>query len=318
MNSISLPSNFPKLLLKRLEQFFPDQYESILMWFASERIPSFRVNTLLSDVETLTRLGNTLGFTFTPASWIEGAYTLSKEDEYRFKGTPLFRNGHVYMQSISSLLPVIALDPQKNTKVLDVCAAPGSKTTQLSALMDNTGEIVAIEQNQIRMDKLHHNIRLQGAKNIRTEKIDAIKYLAESPDMFDAIILDVPCSAEGRMQFSNERSYGYFSLKNIEEKAKIQSSMLQSSFDHLVSGWKLVYSTCTLAPEENEGVITDFLAKNPSASVLPIIFEKLSVPVFPGIKTDGKVEFHPDLSKAVRFYPSELTEGFFICLITKN
>ena len=79
-----------------------------------------------------------------------------------------------------------------------------------------------------------------------------------------------------------------------------------------------MYSTCTLAPEENEGVITDFLAKNPSASVLPIIFEKLSVPVFPGIKTDGKVEFHPDLSKAVRFYPSELTEGFFICLITKK
>lgn len=321
MNSISpptIPANFPKILLKRLELFFPDHFASILQGFSVKRIPSFRVNTLLSDVATVTRLGESFGFKFSPVAGIEGAFTLPKEDEYRFKGTALFRNGHVYMQSISSLLPVLALKPEKNTQVLDVCAAPGSKTTQLSALMENTGEIVAIEQSQIRMDKLLHNIRFQGAKNIRTEKMDAIKYLAESEDLFDAIVLDVPCSAEGRMSFDEERTYGYFSVKNIEEKAKIQSIMLQSSFERLKKGGKLVYSTCTLAPEENERVISRFLASNLTASILPIEFENLGVPHFYGIPTDGTETFHSDVNKAIRFYPTELTEGFFICLLQKN
>lgn len=97
--------------------------------------------------------------------------------EYALKGTRSFYDGKIYLQSIPSLIPVLALAPKSGETILDVCAAPGSKTTQMSAVMHNTGSIFAIEQNQIRFDKLMHNVRLQGATNVHGIKLDAKKYL---------------------------------------------------------------------------------------------------------------------------------------------
>lgn len=115
-------------------------------------------------------------------------------------------------------------------RVLDVTAAPGSKTTQIAAIMDNTGTIIACEKHQIRYDKLVHNIKLQGASNIEARKMDAIKLMAETPEeSFDAILLDAPCSAEGRFKLSDERSYGFWTLQNIRDKAAIQTTLLEAS-----------------------------------------------------------------------------------------
>ena len=130
--------------------------------------------------------------------------------------------------------------------------------------MNNTGTIVACEKHQIRHDKLVHNIKLQGATNVETHKMDAIKLMTElEKESFDAILLDVPCSAEGRFKLSDERSYGFWTLQNIRDKAAIQSTLLEASIPLLKKGGILVYSTCTLAPEENEGVISDILSKHP-------------------------------------------------------
>ena len=134
------------------------------------------------------------------------------------------------MQGLASQLPAIALEVKEGMKVLDVTAAPGSKTTQIAALMNNTGTIVACEKHQIRHDKLVHNIKLQGAANIETHKIDALKLMTElDRESFDAILLDAPCSAEGRIKLSDERSYGFWSLTNIREKAIIQRDLLEAS-----------------------------------------------------------------------------------------
>jgi 16S rRNA (cytosine1407-C5)-methyltransferase len=134
------------------------------------------------------------------------------------------------MQGLASQLPATLLELKDNTRVLDVTAAPGSKTTQISALMNNTGTIVACEKHQIRYDKLIHNIKLQGVTNVETHKMDALKLMTElEKESFDAILLDAPCSAEGRFKLSDERSYGFWTLQNIRDKAIIQTTLLEAS-----------------------------------------------------------------------------------------
>ena len=124
------------------------------------------------------------------------------------KGTDAFYNGKIYLQSLSSMLPVLALAPLSGDTILDACAAPGSKTTQLAMMMKNEGKIVALEQNPIRFDKLMHNCKLQDATIVEGKKVDAKVYLDPLRlGTFDKILLDVPCSAEGRISLLNEKTY---------------------------------------------------------------------------------------------------------------
>lgn len=186
-------------------------------------------------------------------------YVFDRDQEYAIKGTRAFYDGKIYLQSIASILPVLVLAPQEDEMILDVCAAPGSKTTQIAMLMKNTGKIFAIEQNQIRYDKLMHNCKLQGATNIIGAKLDALKYFEgdfeitngeihkkgkyvrpsaevtelESVPLFDRILLDAPCSAEGRISLENEKSFGFWSLENISKKSELQYELLTQAFGKL-------------------------------------------------------------------------------------
>lgn len=184
-------------------------------------------------------------------------------------------------------------------------------------MLSGGGEIVALEKHQIRFDKLAYNCRLQGAQSVKPVKIDAIPYLERfSGDGFDAILLDVPCSAEGRIRISDEKTFGFWTAKNIEEKAELQKTLLSAAFSALRPGGTLVYSTCTLAPEENEGVVTDFLEGHPSASLESCVFDVLESR--PGIASFGGRAFHPEISKTLRILPSERFEGFFVAKIRKG
>ena len=214
-------------------------------------------------------------------------------------------------------MPATVLAPTEHARVFDITAAPGSKTTQIAALMKNTGEIIACEKHQIRYDKLVHNIKLQGVTNIETHKIDALKLMAElEKESFDAILLDAPCSAEGRFKLSDERSYGFWTLGNIRDKAIMQTDLLDASIPLLKKGGVLIYSTCTLAPEENEGVISNVLAKN-----LDLKLEAIDMHGTPFVRKgissfEGAVYAH-DIENTVRILPSNLTEGFYIAKIRK-
>ncbi len=184
--------------------------------------------------------------------------------------------------------------------------------------MGNTGKIVACEKHQIRHDKLLHNLALQGATNVETFKMDALKLCEElEQGSFDAILLDVPCSAEGRIRANDERSYGFWSVRNIEEKAILQKSLLDAVLPLLKKGGVLVYSTCTLAPEENEGVISEILNKN-----LHLSLEKIEglegVSAMSGLSDFNGTTYHPDISSTIRILPSAEMEGFYIAKIRKN
>ena len=236
------------------------------------------------------------------------------------KGTDAFYSGKIYLQSLSSILPVLALDTQAGENILDVCAAPGSKTTQMAMIMCNEGKITALEQNPIRYDKLMHNASLQGATIVEGKKVDAKVYL--DPlwiKKFDKILLDAPCSAEGRIFLGNEKTYGFWSLENIKKKASVQYDLLSRAILRLEVWGTLVYSTCTLAPEENEWVITRILAENPS-----LILESIDIWLSDiswwksGITSFGATEYSEEMKKTVRILPSWETEGFFIAKIRKN
>lgn len=148
-----------------------------------------------------------------------------------------------------------------------MCAAPGSKTTQIAMVQKNIGKIFAIEKNQIRADKLAYNCRLQNAESVEIIKTDARKFLDNSTEIFDKILLDAPCSAEGRIDVNNEKNFGFWSEKNIAEKAELQMDLLEKSWKNLKTDGEIIYSTCTIAPEENEMIIKNFLAKNPDAQL---------------------------------------------------
>ncbi len=254
------------------------------------------------------------------------------------KGTDAFYSGKIYLQSISSMFPVRALDPQATDTILDVCAAPWSKTTQIAMMMKNEGKIVALEQNQIRYDKLMHNAILQWATIIEWVKMDAKKWLIDNWQLiikqqkncindyplsiihcqFNRVLLDAPCSAEGRISLSNEKTYGFWSRDNIQQKAELQYELLSLAFSRLRVGGTLVYSTCTLAPEENEWVISRFLVDCPDARLESIdIWLSHATWWKNGLTSFGKSEYGEEMKKAVRVLPSDETEGFFMVKIIR-
>lgn len=308
----------PKLLTSRLKTILGSDYDTVMNVYGLERKWSFRLNMLKWD--------GTDVFTELKEKWIviasfvglEWVYFFDKKDDFALKGTDAFYGWKIYLQSIASLLPVLVLSPKQWETILDMCAAPGSKTTQIAMLMENEGKIVALEQNQIRYDKLMHNARLQWATIIAWEKIDARKYLETCESDFDRILLDAPCSAEGRIQLANEKTYGFWTLENIKKKSDTQYELLSLAIGKLKSGGTLVYSTCTLAPEENEWVLTRVLAENADISIETIDIG-LSDRVWwkEGITAFGSQKYSDEVKKAVRILPSEETEGFFVAKIVK-
>ncbi len=321
---------FPTLLTSRLKTILGAHYDGVISSFAKDRKWSLRLNLLKTDGTDVIEEFKSKGIILEPFVGIDGSYVFDREHEYAIKWTQSFYEGKIYLQSIASQLPALILDPEAGESILDVCAAPGSKTTQLAMMMENRGSIYAIEQNQIRYDRLMHNCTLQWATIVEWVKMDARHWLADTgaavtviddtADIeFDHILLDAPCSAEGRISLDNEKTYGFWSLDNIMKKSELQSELLSVSWDHLRVGGTIVYSTCTLAPEENEGVIAEFLLAHADATLEDIDIGLLDRSWWtPGLASFGKNTNYPDiLAKAVRILPSDETEGFFIAKIRK-
>lgn len=188
----------PKKYLQRIESFLEkNDLEQTIKGYTEDRVCSFRINTLKSTQKEVESFLCSKDISFTRVPFLPLAYIIEKKDEFVLKGSSLFYEGKIYVQGLTSQIPATLLEIKEDMNVLDVTAAPGSKTTQIAALMNNTGTIVACEKHQIRHDKLVHNIKLQGATNIETHKMDALKLMTElEKESFDAILLDVPCSAE--------------------------------------------------------------------------------------------------------------------------
>jgi NOL1/NOP2/sun family putative RNA methylase len=310
----------PKLLDSRLHTILDNDYDSVMQVFATEKKWSLRLNLLKWDGSEVFAEFEKKSIKIVPYENLPGVYFFDRDQEYAIKGTDAFYQGYIYLQSLASMLPAYVLDPESWDAVLDVCAAPWSKTTQIAMMMENDGEIVALEQNPIRYDKLMHNCRLQWATIVAGRRIDARMYLGPMENTtFDRILLDAQCSAEGRISLANEKTYGFWSLENTKKKAEVQYELLSLALGRLKSWGTLVYSTCTLAPEENEWVITRALEKYPDVTL-----ESIDIGLGEkswwreGITVFGSQRYSEEVKKAVRILPSDETEGFFIAKIVKR
>lgn len=223
--------------------------------------------------------------------------------------------GYYYVQEISSMLSVLALDPKPGEFVLDMCAAPGSKTTQIAARMENSGTIIANELQLGRIKILSANTQRCGVSNAILTKKDGVALcyrFAKAGFKFDKILLDAPCSGEGTLR-SSPKTFKMWNPKMIGWFSKIQRRMLEASLQCLKKGGVLVYSTCTHSPEENEKII-DYALRN-----FPVKVEEIKLPLKcrAGITDWEDAKYSEEVKKCCRIYPHDNdSEGFFVSKMT--
>lgn len=310
--------NLPKLFYTRLERIYSKEIcDKIIEAISKPRdIISFRVNNLKSNSSEIEEFLAKNAVEFKKIEELNNAYVIDKKHDYFLKWSEIFYSGKIYIQSLSSMIPAIILDPKEWEIILDMTAAPGSKTTQIADLMNNSWEIHWIEQNQIRFDKLNYNINLQWTTNVTTYKMDAdkIDWIFVN-NYFDKILLDTPCSAEWRINLANEKTYGFWSTENIKKKQELQTKLLEKAIPLLKKWGTIVYSTCTIAPEENEEVINSILEKYSEMQVLNIDFQFEWI--LNWITEFNWKKYNSDVTKTQRIIPSNLNEWFFAAKLRK-
>jgi 16S rRNA C967 or C1407 C5-methylase (RsmB/RsmF family) len=314
-------------LIERLNEIYSeDELKIIESWFeCKHRKPSFRINTLKTNTKAVLDRLKELNLEVEKVQFLKNWYILLNWDEKKLWDLDIYKKWHIYMQSISSQLPVDLLDIEDFNKILDITAAPGWKTSQASALLKNTWEIVANDNNKIRIDKLNYTLNKQWCKNVKVIKTDA-RLIAEKnidedwesklyKNYFNHIIADLPCSAEWKINLNKEKTYWFWNLWIIKRNFKLQKEILNSIIPMLKVWWTLMYSTCTLAPEENEAVVHMLLSLYPELELQNIEIDYKNIKKW--IKWFWKHVYRKDVQKSIRILPSTETEWFFVAKFKK-
>lgn len=289
----------------------------------TERPTTFRINRLKSNREEVLSVLKQQGFKVQQVPWYKDAYILKNKTKRELTNLEMYEDGKLYIQSLASMAPVVVLDPQPGETILDLTAAPGSKTSQIAVLMQKQGQLVANDKNKIRFFKLKHNMEKLGV--VDEEKDDwsftlrlepGQKLAKEYESYFDKILLDAPCSAEARFCINKPKTYAYWNERKIKEMAYTQRKLLFSAWQALKPGGTLVYSTCTFAPEENEVQISRFLERTEDAELVSTKIEQLKhIPV---LKKWKEKQLHKDITRTLRIKPTKEIEGFFVAKIKKR
>jgi NOL1/NOP2/sun family putative RNA methylase len=308
----------PPLFVERLSKLVAEpQLTAVLEALCQARPTTLRANTLKITPNELQEQFAKDGIELEPVPWFENAFVVATGTKYEVMGHPLYTAGALYLQSLSSMIPPLVLSPQPGDRILDLTAAPGSKTTQIAAMMNNTGEITANDLSPVRLFKLQANLRMQGVKNTFARRGPGQLFWQKYPDYFQRTLVDVPCSMEGRIHCPDPESYEEWSLKKIKELSIRQKHLLRSAISATQPGGVIVYSTCTLAPEENEEVVNWAIEKEKGAVEL----ETIEIPELsgkPGITQWGNDTYDTSLSKTLRILPSTTMEGFYVAKLRKK
>ena len=272
---------------------------------------SIRVNTLKISVADFLALVSPYHWQLTPVPWCEEGFWIEREDEASLPlgSTAEHLSGLFYIQEASSMLPVAALFADGNApeRVMDVAAAPGSKTTQIAARMANRGAILANEFSASRVKVLHANISRCGIQNVALTHFDGRVFGAALPEAFDAILLDAPCSGEGVVR-KDPDALKNWSVESNLDIASTQRELIDSAFHALRPGGTLVYSTCTLNRDENEDVCLWLKAQYPDAvEFLPL--NDLFASAEDAITPEGFLHVFPQIYDC---------EGFFVARLRKT
>jgi len=314
MNSKKFPE-LKELFIKRMKELLGEDFGDYIEILKKPPVRSIRCNTLKISPEELKKRLEKKGWKIN-SLWKN--YPEIMVVESNLEPGELGRSlehllGYYYIQELASMLPVIALEPKPGELILDLCSAPGSKTTQLASKMENTGTIIANEVSLGRIKILASNLERCGVINTIITKKDGAalcRILKKEGFSFDKILVDAPCSGEGTLR-SSPKTYSMWNINTIKNLPKIQRSLVMSAFELLKVGGEIVYSTCTHAPEENEGVVDSVLNYLNER----IKIESISLPIKSrsGIKKWEDKEYLEEVKYSCRIYPQDAdTEGFFI------
>ena len=305
----------PKEFLAKLKKIYPQEYSQICRTFLSRKKHSFRINYKKTDLVSLRKALIKERIKFKELKWPEGSFIL-ESDLRKFQASFIYQEGLVYLQNISSMIPPLVLEPKKDEKILDLCAAPGAKTTQIFSLVGGEAEIIAVEKIRTRFYKLLANLKIQAADTVKTILMDGVRIFKKYPEYFDKVLLDAPCSSEARFWIANMRSFKYWKERKVKEMAHKQKKLLTSAIKSLKEGGILVYSTCTFSPEENEEIIN--WALNKFKDIIEIV--PVSIPIKnikPGLVEWKGKKFSPSLKLSLRILPNDFMEGFYIAKLRK-
>jgi len=272
---------------------------------------SIRVNTLKIPVkDVVKRLKN--DWTLEKIPWCKEGFFI--EGVRRDIGNlPEHMLGYIYVQDAASMIPPLVLDPKSDDTVLDMCSAPGSKTTQIAQYMKNGGLLIANDSDGVRLKALGINLQRSGVTNTIITQMQG-RYFAKKDLEFDRILLDAPCSGTGTIRKSL-KTIDMWNPNMVRRLAGTQRQLLDSAWRVLRPGGTLVYSTCTLEPEEDEEVIDFALNRFEDAKVEKI---KLKINRSPSVLSFEGKEYDGRIKDALRIWPQDNdTEGFFICKLKK-
>jgi len=231
---------------------------------------TFRVNTNLVNLNEALRELRKQRFLIKPGPLKNSFIVLREPEGRRLSQTGLVNEGKIYIQNLSSMVPVFMLNPQEGERILDLCAAPGSKTSQMANITKGNAQIVAVENNKKRVYKLEDNLRRQGIKSVEviySTGVGLEKKFNLFIEYFDRILVDAPCSNEGLICLTDPETFEYWNPKKPRKLAKLQKKLVASAINMLTPGGTLVYSTCTFSREENEAIVTWVLSRYKNMSL---------------------------------------------------
>ena len=296
--------------MKFLEEKLEKQYgtkitKEIIEGYQTKRKTTLRINTIKSNIEEIKKELEKEKIEYETIKWSKEALIIKNADEKTIQEMEIYKNGKIYLQSLSSMLPPIILEPKEGTDILDMAAAPGGKTTQIAALTNNKAHITACEKNKIRVERLKYNVDKQGATCVFIMPKDS--RFIDDFFSFDQILLDASCSGSGTLDYNDANVEKYFTEQLIERSSKTQKTLLSKAIKLLKPGHEMVYSTCSILDCENEDVVASVI-KNGNIEIVPINFEGMEeLPILP-----------TKISGTLCVKPTELYEGFFVAKIRKN
>ena len=308
--------NILDYMVERYFEFLKDNTEEFLISCSFPLKKAIRCNTLkVRDCNTLIEGLSEKGFKLKEVNWMPYFYWVESQPRNPSLGSTLeYLSGFYYIQSPVSGVPVIELQPQESDKVLDMAAAPGGKTSFISQLMGNKGLVLAVERSRERIKSLLSNLSRLGVSNVVLLRQDVTRLGNVYENYFDKILLDAPCSGEGLIPEDPSRRTKT-TLEDLRWFFEKQIFLIDLAYKMLKPGGTLVYSTCSIAPEENE-LVVNYLVENYEAKILPATRQ---YPALPGLTSYRNHTLSEELSKCLRFYPHVSgTEGFFACKIAKE
>lgn len=294
-----MEKQIPQFLKDMLEKQYGEEItKQIIEGYTKQRYVTLRVNKIKTTVEDIKQQLENNNIKYKEVYWYKEALIIENVREDEIRKMQMYENGEIYLQSLSSMLPPIVLEPKSGENILDMAAAPGGKTTQIATMTENKAFITACEKNKIRAEKLKYNLQKQGATcvNIMTEDARQLSdYFS-----FDKILLDAPCSGSGTENVFDDR----FSKELIQRSCKTQETLLKKAINILKPGGEMIYSTCSILKQENEEILNKVLRKG-KIEIVPIKLDR-EIPTLPA-KVEG----------TICVLPTELYEGFFVAKIKK-